>query len=100
EYQKRLVEMSDQLTRKHQNRVQEMELEKERVRDNYENEIRRVRVDLERERQTVTEQEERIQQLEGEVDELQARLQHEPTQSAPQTPRANGSLLGRAMSPF
>ncbi|KEZ40054.1 Filament-forming protein [Scedosporium apiospermum] len=104
ENQRRLVEMSDQLTRKHQDRVQEMELEKERVRDNYENEIRRVRLDLERERQTVTELEERIQQLEGEVDELQARAQHEPpapaSPSAPQTPRANGSVLGRAFSPF
>ncbi|SPO04746.1 related to myosin-like protein [Cephalotrichum gorgonifer] len=102
ENQRRLVEMSDQLTRKHQARVQEMELEKERTKDNYENEIRRVRLDLERERQTVTELEERVQQLEGEVDELQARLQndHVPISSAPQTPRANGSALGRAMSPF
>ncbi|CAI4217717.1 unnamed protein product [Parascedosporium putredinis] len=80
------LEMSDQLTRKHQSRVQEMELEKERTRDNYENEIRRVRLDLERERQTVAELEERIQQLEGEVDELQARAQHEPAVAASHRP--------------
>ena len=102
ENQRRLVEMSDQLTRKHQARVQEMELEKERTKDNYENEIRRIRLDLERERETVTELEGRIQQLEGEVDEFQARAQHEqpPSSEAPQTPRPNGSSLGRAMSPF
>ncbi|MBE3047521.1 hypothetical protein IMZ48_34410, partial [Candidatus Bathyarchaeota archaeon] len=102
ENQRRLVEMSDQLTRKHQARVHEMELEKERTKDNYENEIRRVRLDLERERQTVTELEGRVQQLEGEVDELQARAQHEqaPASPAPQTPRANGASFSRAMSPF
>jgi len=99
ENQKRLVEMTEQLTKKHQGRVHEMEVDKQRMKDNYENELRKVRMELEKERQTVSDMEGRIQQLEGEVDELQVRLQQEPT-STPQTPRANGSILGRAMSPF
>lgn len=103
EDQRRLVDMSDQLSKKHQERVRELEAEKERLKDNYENEIRRVRQELEQERQVTTQMEERIQQLESELDETQARIEHSahpPPGSAPQTPRANGSLLGRAASPF
>lgn len=101
EDQRRLVEMSSQLSQKHQERVRELEAEKERLRDNYENEIRRVRLELEQERQAASEMEEKIRQLEGELDEAHARLeQGPPPASAPQTPRANGSLIGRAPSPF
>lgn len=101
EDQRRLVDMSDQLSKKHQERVRELEAEKERLKDNYENEIRRVRVELEQERQAGVEMEERIRQLETEIDELQVRLEHgPPPESTPQTPRANGSLIGRAASPF
>ncbi|KJZ74572.1 hypothetical protein HIM_05922 [Hirsutella minnesotensis 3608] len=99
--QRRLVDMSDQLSRKHQERVRELEAEKERLKDNYENEIRRVRVELEQERQATTEMEEKMHQLESEVDELRARMDHGPPPgSVPQTPRANGSLIGRPGSPF
>ncbi|ODA80878.1 hypothetical protein RJ55_03838 [Drechmeria coniospora] len=100
EDQRRLVDMSDQLSKKHQERVRDLEAEKERLKDNYENELRRVRLELEQERQTTTQMEEKVHQLESELDELQARLeQGPPPGSAPQTPRANGSLL-RPASPF
>ncbi|CEJ80105.1 Putative Filament-forming protein [[Torrubiella] hemipterigena] len=100
EDQRRLVELSNQLSRQHQDRVRELEAEKERLRDNSENEIRRVRVELEQERRVVTEMEEKIRQLESELDETQARMEHAaPLASAPQTPRANGGLA-RAASPF
>ncbi|KAL3962839.1 hypothetical protein ACCO45_004362 [Purpureocillium lilacinum] len=101
EDQRRLVDMSDQLSKKHQERVRELEAEKERLKDNYENEIRRVRTELEQERQTTTQMEEKIQQLESELDELHARMDQRPQPGEPpQTPRANGSLMGRAASPF
>ncbi|KAF4460417.1 hypothetical protein FALBO_12811 [Fusarium albosuccineum] len=101
EDQRRLVDMSDQLSKKHQERVRDLEAEKERLKDNYENEIRRIRVELEQERQNSTEMEERIRQLESEIDELQVRVQQNvhPAESAPQTPRANGSMF-RPSSPF
>ncbi|PHH89528.1 hypothetical protein CDD83_5835 [Cordyceps sp. RAO-2017] len=104
EDQRRLVDMSDQLSKKHQERVRELEAERERLKDNYENEIRRVRLELEQERQTTTEMEHKIQQLETDIDELHARMDRSahlpPPGSMPQTPRPNGSVIGRAASPF
>ncbi|PHH71767.1 hypothetical protein CDD82_6338 [Ophiocordyceps australis] len=113
EDQQRLVDMSSQLSQKHQSRVRELESEKERLKDNYENELRRVRLELEQERNTTSEMEEKIGKLEAELDELQLRVSQArqagpPTQeslaqqsSAPQTPRANGSaVVNHAMSPF
>ena len=101
EDQRRLVEMSDQLSQKHQERVRELGAEKERLKDNYENELRRVRLELEKERQTTTDLESKIQQLESEIDELQVRAEQAPPPgSVPQTPRQNGSLGLRGASPF
>ncbi|KND88643.1 Nucleoprotein TPR [Tolypocladium ophioglossoides CBS 100239] len=101
EDQRRLVDMSDQLSKKHQARVRELDAEKDRLKDNYENEIRRVRLELEQERQTTTQMEEKIQQLETDLEELQVRMDQGPAPgSVPQTPRANGSLMARAASPF
>ncbi|KAF4595700.1 filament-forming protein [Ophiocordyceps camponoti-floridani] len=101
ENQRRLVDMSDQLSKKHQERVRDLEAERDRLRDNYDNEIRRIRRELEQEKQNSVALEEKIQQLESELDEVRARLDrgHQPG-SQPQTPRPNGSLLGRAASPF
>ncbi|KAL2890311.1 Nucleoprotein TPR [Ceratocystis lukuohia] len=98
ENQRRLVDMSDQLSRKHQDRLQEMELDKERIRDNYENETNTIRVELEKERQTVADFEAKIAELESQIDEMQARLDQPAANDPPMTPRAN--TLGRAMSPF
>ena len=101
EDQKRLVGMTQQLSSKHQDRVRELEAEKERLQDNYENELRRVRVELEQERQATSQMEDRIRQLESDLEEAQIRVeQGPPPGSAPQTPRANGSFAARAASPF
>ncbi|OAA69648.1 Tetratricopeptide, MLP1/MLP2-like protein [Cordyceps fumosorosea ARSEF 2679] len=101
EDQRRLVDMSEQLSQKHQDRVRELDAEKERLKDNYENELRRVRTELEQEKQVGADLETRIRQLEGELDEAQVRLEHAPPPgSAPQTPRANGGAFARAVSPF
>lgn len=101
EDQRRLVDMSSQLSQQHQDRVRELDAEKERLKDNYENELRRVRTELEQERRVVTEMEEKVRQVENELDETQARMEQAPPPgSAPQTPRHNGAALGRAGSPF
>ncbi|PFH59824.1 hypothetical protein XA68_11842 [Ophiocordyceps unilateralis] len=101
ENQRRLVDMSDQLSKKHQERVRDLEAERDRLRDNYENEIRRIRRELEQERQNSSAMEDKIRQLESDLDEVRARMDRGPQPgSQPQTPRANGSLLGRAASPF
>lgn len=101
EDQRRLVDMSEQLSQKHQDRVRELDAEKERLKDNYENELRRVRTELEQEKQAAADLEERIRKLEGELDEAQVRLEHAPPPgSAPQTPLANGGAFARAASPF
>ncbi|KAK0766548.1 hypothetical protein N5P37_000273 [Trichoderma harzianum] len=99
--QRRVVEMSEQLSKKHQDRVRELESEKERLKDNYENELRRVRLELESERRVTTEMEERIQRLESDLDETRVRMEHAaPASSLPQTPQLNGSAFARANSPF
>lgn len=100
EDQRRLVEMSEQLSKKHQERVRELESEKERLKDSYENELRRVRLELESERRVTSDMEERIQRLQGDLDEAHVRIEHAPIGSAPQTPQLNGSVYGRANSPF
>ncbi|CAI6099815.1 unnamed protein product [Clonostachys chloroleuca] len=98
--QRRLVDMSDQLSKKHQQRVSELESEKERLKDNYENEIHRLRLELEQERQANTELEEKISQLEAQIEQLQTRPEFALPSSRPQTPRPNGAALGRPSSPF
>ncbi|KAL9476165.1 hypothetical protein ACSS6W_006006 [Trichoderma asperelloides] len=100
EDQRRLVEMSEQLSKKHQERVRELESEKERLKDSYENELRRVRLELESERRVTNDMEERIRRLQGDLDEAHVRIEHAPVGSAPQTPLLNGSVPGRANSPF
>lgn len=100
EDQRRLVDMSEQLSKKHQERVRELESEKERLKDSYENELRRVRLELESERRVTSDMEERIQRLQGDLDEAQVRMEHAPVGSAPQTPQFNGYAAGRANSPF
>lgn len=98
--QRRLVDMSDQLSKKHQQRVRDLDAEKERLRDNYEAELHRVRAEFEREHQASIESEEKIRQLESQVEELEARTETGPPPgSAPQTPRANGTMP-RPSSPF
>lgn len=98
--QRRLVDMSDQLSKKHQERVQDLEGEKARLKDNYEGELHRVRLQLEQEHQASAELEEKIGQLEADIEQLRARPEHTVPLSRPQTPRANGSMGPRPSSPF
>ncbi|KAK2769965.1 filament-forming protein [Colletotrichum kahawae] len=101
ENKQRVVEMTNQLADSHKKRVQTLEGEKESLKEKHSNEIRRIQQELEREKETCRELEERITQLEGELDQAHARMeQGPPPGSAPQTPRMNGSLLGRPASPF
>ncbi|KAJ0344664.1 hypothetical protein KNSL1_009161 [Colletotrichum chrysophilum] len=102
ENKQRVVEMTNQLADSHKKRVQTLEGEKESLKEKHSNEIRRIQQELEREKETCRELEERITQLEGELDQVHARMEQGPPPGspAPQTPRMNGSLLGRPASPF
>ncbi|KAK3364752.1 hypothetical protein B0T24DRAFT_723889 [Lasiosphaeria ovina] len=62
----------------------------------------RVRLGLEQEKQDHVQTEQHVQELETEVYGVKAVLEshHAIRSSAPQTPRANGSFLGRSGSPF
>ncbi|KAF9870905.1 filament-forming protein [Colletotrichum karsti] len=100
ENKQRVVDMTNQLADSHKKRVQTLEGEKESLKEKHANEIRRVQQELEREKETCRGLEERVTQLEGEIDELHARMEQGPPPATPQTPRMNGSLLGRPGSPF
>ncbi|CAK7238197.1 Protein mlp1 [Sporothrix eucalyptigena] len=111
----RLVELKEQQTETHRNRLREVELRLEQVKDESADEVRRVRNEMEQLRQDLQQAEKMSQDLEAEVDRVQAMLSTPMAAaaiaatpsaqpgSAPQTPRANGggngSLL-RAASPF
>lgn len=97
----RAVDMSKQLENTHKQRLAEVQAERDRLIANHDGEMHRVRQELEKERQSGSELEEKIRQLEGEIDELHVRAEQAPAPSEPpQTPRANGASLLRASSPF
>ncbi|EPE03223.1 tpr mlp1 mlp2-like protein [Ophiostoma piceae UAMH 11346] len=105
----RLVELKEQQTETHRNRLREVELRLEQVKDESSDEVRRVRHEMEQVKEDLQQTDQRAQQLEAEVDRLQAMLATPVAAtpgmqpgSAPQTPRANGgtSALLRAGSPF
>lgn len=102
ESSRRLVELKDQQSQTHRNRLKEVELRLEQVKDDGADEIRRIRLELEQEKQDHVQTEQHVQELETEVDRLKAVLESHDTipSSAPQTPRANGAFLGRSGSPF
>ncbi|KAI6778668.1 Nucleoporin-like protein [Emericellopsis cladophorae] len=99
--QKRLVDMSNSLSKNHQERIRDLETARERLIDNHESEVHRVRRDMEQERQSAARLEEKVQELERQIDELQVRAEQAPTQmEPPETPRHNGSTMPRPSSPF
>lgn len=102
ESSKRLVELKDQQSQTHRNRLKEVELRLEQVKDDGAEEIRRVRRELEKEKEDHVQTEQQIQELQAEADRLRAIADsHNGVPgSAPQTPRANGSFLARPSSPF
>jgi nucleoprotein TPR len=102
ESSKRLVELKDQQSQTHRNRLKEVELRLEQVKDDGAEEIRRVRRELEKEKEDHAQTEQQVQELQAEADRLRAIADsHNGVPgSAPQTPRANGSFLARPSSPF
>ena len=97
---KRLVELKEQQTETHRQRLKEVELRLEQVKDEGAGEVRRVRQELEQVKEELSEADQRSQNLEAEIDRLQALLSTQaPPGSAPQTPRPNGSAF-RPASPF
>ena len=100
ESSRRLVELKDQQSQTHRNRLKEVELRLEQVKDDSAAEIRRVRQELEQEKQDHTQTEQQAQELQAETDRLKAIIDSRAAPSSvPQTPRANGSHL-RTGSPF
>lgn len=115
----RLVELKEQQTETHRNRLREVELRLEQVKDESADEVRRARNETEQLRQDLQHSETVSQELEAELDRVQAMLStpgasatlgvvsadmsavHGQPGSTPQTPRPNGrSSLLRAASPF
>ena len=104
ESSRRLVELKDEQTKTHKKRLQEVELRLEQVKDDAVEEVRSVRQTLEKEKEEHTQTSQQVQALQGEVDRLQVVMSSQAGQtghvdSAPQTPRPNGSTF-RAASPF
>ncbi|KAL2136442.1 hypothetical protein VTI74DRAFT_3675 [Chaetomium olivicolor] len=102
ESSKRLVELKDQQSQTHRNRLKEVELRLEQVKDDSSEEIRRVRRELEQEKEAHAQTEKQVQELQSQIDALSTRAdaQNGVPGSVPQTPRANGSFLARPSSPF
>lgn len=98
----RLAELKDGHATTHRNRLKEVELRLEQVKDDAAEEIRRVRRELEQEKEDHAQTEHQAQALQTEVDRLRAVLDshNNVPGSTPQTPRANGSFFARPVSPF
>ncbi|KAK2074485.1 hypothetical protein P8C59_008689 [Phyllachora maydis] len=99
---KRVAELKDQQAQNAKDRLEELDRTYQRARDDEHHQRRVLQGDLEQEQQQRAELEKRAGELQAQVDLLEAALgsRDVPPGSAPQTPRANGSLLGRALSPF
>lgn len=104
ESSRRLVELTEQQSQTHRNRLKEVELRLAQVKDDDAEEIRRIRRELEQAKEDLVQAEQRAAELQSEVDRLKAIVEshHDAPVfgSGPQTPRANGSFLARASSPF
>ncbi|KAK3316294.1 hypothetical protein B0H66DRAFT_290306 [Apodospora peruviana] len=104
ESSRRLVELKDQQSQTHRNRLKEVELRLEQVKDDGAEEVRRIRRELEQEKEDHTQTEHNLQELQNELDRFKVMLEssHDdrPSGSAPQTPRPNGAFMARAGSPF
>ncbi len=98
----RLQDLQTQQTETHRKRLREVEDNLERAKDDAAEEVGKCRQQAENERQGRQEAENRISELEAEVDSLQAIVSSQPRAgSTPTTPRQglNGSMMGRLGSP-
>ncbi|KAK4643541.1 Protein mlp1 [Podospora bellae-mahoneyi] len=102
ESQKRLVDLKDQQSETHRERLKEVTDRLEQVKDDHAEEMRRVRRELEQAKQDLTQAEQQTQNLQAEIDRLRvSAVESEQSHGeAPQTPRANGSFMVRPGSPF
>ncbi|KAK7743720.1 Protein mlp1 [Diatrype stigma] len=92
---RRLVDLKEQQTRTHKNRVQEVETREDQVKRECEDQIRRINEELERVKSDYAEASEKKDMLELELGQMRARfgaVSSERPDSAPQTPRLNGSI--------
>lgn len=99
---RRLVDLKEQQTRTHKNRVQEVEVREDQVKRECEDQVRRINEELERVKSDYAEASEKRDSLEVELGQTRARLGASSTErpdSTPQTPRLNGSIY-RAGSPM
>jgi nucleoprotein TPR len=97
----RLLELQKEQANTHKKRLQDVEVRLEQVKDDAVEEVRKVQQALEKEREEHAQTVQRVEELRTEVDRYQAMLATEgPGESAPQTPRPNGSIYGRPSSPF
>ncbi|KAK3692351.1 hypothetical protein B0T22DRAFT_475284 [Podospora appendiculata] len=103
ESSRRLVELKDQQSQTHRNRLKEVEIRLEQVKDDSAEEVRRLQRELEQEKEAHIQTQQHVQELQSEVDRFKAILESQDGPSggeAPQTPRPNGSFLNRPGSPF
>lgn len=99
ESSRRLAELQAQQTETHRNRLREVEAGLEKAKDDASDQVGRALQDAEAERQERERIEQRVVELEAEVDRLEALVA--APRSVPGTPRQglNGSMFGRSGSP-
>lgn len=99
----RLTELQSQQADTHRNRLKDVEASLEQLKDEAAEEIRRIQQEAEAEREERERLENRVNELEAEIDRLQAAASSATAYpgSVPGTPRQglNGSVFGRAGSP-
>lgn len=100
---RRLVDLKDQQTLTHKNRVQEVESREEQIKRECEDQVRRINEELERAKSDLAEITEKKDAFELELGQLRAKLgaaSAEQPESAPQTPRPMNGSIYRASSPM
>ena len=100
---RRLVDLKDQQTVTHKNRVHEVEAREEHIKRGCEDQIRRINEELERVKSDLAEATEKKDAFELELGQLRAKLgaaSFEQVDSAPQTPRPINGSVYRASSPM
>ncbi|KAB5542913.1 hypothetical protein GE09DRAFT_231118 [Coniochaeta sp. 2T2.1] len=101
ESQLRLLELQKEQANTHKKRLHDVEIRLEQVKDDAVEEVRKIQQALEFEREEHAQTAQRVEELQTEIDKLQAMLATQgESGSAPQTPRPNGSVYGRPSSPF
>lgn len=102
----RLLELQKAQAETHKNRLKAVEKRLEEVKDDAVKEVDRIQQALEKEKGDHAETAQQLEQLQNELDQARASTATQPDHqdhsldAVPSTPRPNGSLYGRASSPF